>query len=308
MDLLERYTGCLLGLAIGDAIGTTVEFKPRGSFPAVTGITGGGPFHLQAGQWTDDTAMALCLAASLTELGEFSAADQAQRYARWMQHGYMSSTGECFDIGITTRKAIARFLQTGEPFSGPTDANTAGNGCLMRLAPVPMFFRSQRAIAIEMSGQSSRTTHGARHCVEASQLFGGMLWMALTGNSKQDVLLGHQVDNLSSCELTAIAEGHYADKPEHAIVGTGYVVDSLEAALWCFWHTDNYRDAVLKAANLGDDADTTAAICGQLAGAYYGRAGIPAEWQQQIAQAEQIIDLATRLYHQANQADSNQHL
>lgn len=302
MEMLERYTGCLLGLAIGDAIGSAVEFKSRGSFTPLTGMTGGGPFDLEPGQWTDDTAMALCLAASLTELGEFSALDQMRRYARWMQNGYMSCTGHCFDIGITTRHAILHFLQNGEPLSGPTEPNTAGNGCLMRLAPVPMFFHRQRETAIDKSGLSSRTTHGTLKCVEASQLFGGMLWMALNGASKEEILLGHEVADLLSADLVAIAEGSYFSKPESEIFGTGYVVDSLEAALWCFKETDNYHDAVLKAANLGDDADTTAAICGQLAGAHYGRAAIPAEWQMQIAKPALIIDLATRLYQGGNQA------
>ena len=140
----ERFRGCLLGLAAGDAVGTTVEFKPRGSFSPVTDMVGGGPFGLQAGQWTDDTSMALCLAMSLLERGEFDAADQMERYCRWMEQGYLSSTGECFDIGNTVSQALRQYRRSGKPFSGSTNPRSAGNGCLMRLAPVPMFYFSDR--------------------------------------------------------------------------------------------------------------------------------------------------------------------
>src|SRR5580658_3419056 len=140
MDATSRYRGCLLGLACGDAVGTTVEFQPRGSFPAMTDMVGGGPFELAPGQWTDDTSMALCLAESLLHCNGFDARDQMSRYANWWREGYLSSTGECFDIGITTRGALERFLITGNPFSGSPHPNTAGNGSLMRLAPVVLFY------------------------------------------------------------------------------------------------------------------------------------------------------------------------
>lgn len=296
MDTKERFHGSLLGLACGDAVGTTVEFRPRGSFQPVTGMTGGGPFSLQPGEWTDDTSMALCLAASLVECGGFDAADQMQRYCRWMDEGYLSATGTCFDIGMTVSNALCRFLQTGEPFSGSTHPRTAGNGCLMRLAPVPMFYFGDRDAAIEHAGHSARTTHGAQECVEASRLFGAMLWMALSGAGKEAILLGHGITGLQSQRLTSIAAGDYRGFDAKAIRGNGYVVDSLEAALWCFAGTPSFEDAILRATNLGDDADTTAAICGQLAGAFYGAAGIPEHWRSQLAMASTIRDLADRLF------------
>ncbi|HEY9659275.1 MAG TPA: ADP-ribosylglycohydrolase family protein, partial [Allocoleopsis sp.] len=132
----ERFRGCLLGLAAGDAVGTTVEFQRRGSFSPVTDMVGGGPFRLQPGQWTDDTSMALCLATSLVEVGAFDAIDQMNRYCNWYQNGYLSSTGDCFDIGNTVRQALHQYKTSGNPFSGSTHANSAGNGCLMRLAPI----------------------------------------------------------------------------------------------------------------------------------------------------------------------------
>ena len=135
MDLLDRYRGCLLGLACGDAVGTTVEFSPRGSFEPLTDMVGGGPFDLPVGAWTDDTSMALCLAASLIECGKFDLKDQIQLYCRWQDEGYLSSTGRCFDIGMTISTALNRFRRDGNPEAGSTDPNTAGNGCIMRLAP-----------------------------------------------------------------------------------------------------------------------------------------------------------------------------
>jgi ADP-ribosyl-[dinitrogen reductase] hydrolase len=134
---LDQFRGCLLGLACGDAVGTTIEFRHRGSFTPLSDMVGGGPFRLTPGQWTDDTSMALCLAASLTELGCFDAKDQMTRYVRWWQHGYYSSTGACFDIGNTTASALSAFGRTGNPFSGPTHERSLGNGSIMRLAPVP---------------------------------------------------------------------------------------------------------------------------------------------------------------------------
>ncbi len=188
MDQFDRYRGCLLGLAIGDAVGTTHEFKSPGTFKPITDMVGGGPFGLKPGQWTDDTSMALRLAASLTECGRFDERDQMQRHVKWWREGYMSSTGDCFDIGNTTRHALAAFQRTGEPFAGPTDPNTAGNGSLMRLAPVPLFFANNPQEAIERSGDSSRTTHGAPTAVDACRYFGGLIVSAVNGSDKATLL------------------------------------------------------------------------------------------------------------------------
>lgn len=304
IDERNRFRGCLLGLACGDAVGTTVEFSRRGTFDPMTDMVGGGPFRLKRGEWTDDTSMALCLATSLIELGRFDAKDQMLRYCKWRDEGYLSSNGECFDIGLTIQKSLARFNQSGEPFSGPTDRLSAGNGCIMRLAPVPMFFYPDRDAAIRMSGESSRTTHGASECIDASGLFGAILFQALAGSEKQDILCGHGVTGLTSENIQAIAPGDYRVKQEDEIRGSGYVVESLEAALWCFWQTTSFKDAILKAANLGDDADTTAAICGQVAGAYYGEAGIPAPWVEYLVMSDDIRRLADRLYEHQPSAET----
>ncbi len=296
MDLKDRFRGCLLGLAIGDAIGTTVEFRPRGSFKPLTDMVGGGPFHLQAGQWTDDTSMALCLATSLVECNGFDALDQMERYCRWAETGYLSSTGWCFDIGHTVRSALRRFRQTGNPFAGSSDPNSAGNGCIMRLAPIPMFFFPDFDAAERFAAESSRTTHGAAECIDACRLFARIICRALAGKPKDEVVLGDRKTFVGSEKIVAIARGAYQKKSEGEIRGSGYVVDCLEAALWCFVHTHSFQDAVLTAANLGDDADTTAAVCGQLAGAYYGASQIPAAWIERLAFHSEIIELADRLY------------
>jgi ADP-ribosyl-[dinitrogen reductase] hydrolase len=292
---MDRFRGCLLGLAVGDAVGTAVEFQPRGSFAPLTDMVGGGPFGLAPGQWTDDTSMALCLAASLVASNGFDAEDQVQRYLRWRDQGYMSSNGSCFDIGGTVSDALSRYEMSGEPFAGNDHPRSAGNGCIMRLAPVPMFYVDDREQAVHYAAESSRTTHGAAECLEACRLLSAMLCEAFTGGSKEAIVHGHGALGLAQPKIEAIVDGAWLDKPADAIRGSGYVVECLEAALWCFWHTDSFEDAVLAAANLGDDADTTAAVCGQLAGAHYGINGIPAHWLNRLVGRSMIEQMAMAL-------------
>lgn len=304
IPLHARFRGCLFGLACGDAVGTTLEFKPRGTFTPLTDMIGGGPFRLKPGEWTDDTSMALCLAASLVEKDAFDPYDQMERYVRWMHEGYMSSNGRCFDIGNATSAALNRFEQSRNPFSGSTAPNSAGNGSIMRLAPVPLFYYPDREKAEYYAAESSRTTHGAQECVDACSLLATMTIAALNGLPKADLLFKHHpphtVGSDYSPRIQAIGAGAYRQKTIDDIRGTGYVVESLEAALWCFWRTDSYESAILAAANLGDDADTTAAVCGQLAGAYYGFEAIPALWRDKVAKFDLIMKLADDLHSHAS--------
>lgn len=307
MSNRDRYRGCLLGLAAGDAVGATLEFCSPGSFTPLTDMAGGGPFHLKPGQWTDDTSMALCLAASLVERDEFEPADQMQRYVRWFRDGYMSSTGRCFDIGGTTRSALARFEATGEPFSGSTDPHAAGNGSLMRLAPAAMFFARQPETAIHFCAESSRTTHAARNAIDACRYFGGLLVGALNGESKENLLSPNFTPVPGSWEkaplapeIAEVASGSYQRRQPPQIEGSGFVVRSLEAALWAFHHSTSFEDGCLLAANLGDDADTTAAIYGQIAGAYYGAAGIPKRWLAKLAMRDLIEEQADKIFESSN--------
>lgn len=306
MDTLSRFRGSLLGLATGDALGTTLEFKAPGSFLPLADMVGGGPFGLRPGQWTDDTAMALCLAESLVEMQGFDPRDQMERYVRWRDEGYWSSTGRCFDIGNTVSSALRRFTESGNPYAGSTDPYAAGNGSIMRLAPVPLFYAAHAEQAIIMSGESSRTTHGAATAVAACRYLGGLLVGALNGVGKETLLQphyapisGYWAQHPLHPEIAAIAAGSFKIKEPPAIKGSGYVVQSLEAALWAFHHSTNFRDGCLLAANLGDDADTTAAVYGQLAGAYYGIEGIPAPWLAQLTLRAEITALADRLHETA---------
>ena len=293
--MLDRYIGSLIGLACGDAVGTTVEFSPRGSFPDVTDMVGGGPFNLTAGWWTDDTSMALCLAESLCSKRGFDARDQMGRYVNWWKWGYLSSTGTCFDIGMTVSGALQRFIDSGEPMSGSANPATAGNGSLMRLAPIPMLYRANRPAVTDFCRESSRTTHAAPEALECCALFGVLISNALDGCDKNSVF---EIPSTALLEpkVNALAGREYRGKPREQIVGSGYCVESLEAALWCFESTSSFETAVLTAANLGDDADTTAAIVGQLAGAFYGARNIPPGWRQKLYLSDDIKRLATQLY------------
>lgn len=300
MDLGNRYRGALLGLAIGDALGTTLEFKPPETFEPITDIVGGGPFGLAPGQWTDDTSMALCLAESLIEMQAFDPNDQMRRYIRWMREGHLSPTGVCFDIGITVSAALKKFEISGVAYAGSTDPQSAGNGSLMRLAPIPMAYRKRPELLWDFATKSSATTHGARTCLDACGYYARLISMALNGASRAELLQKPGFPDrllLSgvSAEVLSVAQGSYKDKEPPDIKGTGYVVDALEAALWAFYKTHNFREGALLAVNLGNDADTTGAIYGQLAGAYYGEEGIPKDWIDKVAMKRLIEKYAEAL-------------
>jgi ADP-ribosylglycohydrolase len=292
----DRYRGALLGLAAGDAVGTTLEFKAPGTFEPIADMVGGGPFGLRPGQWTDDTAMALCLAESLVSCGGFDPKDQMERYCRWREEGYLSSTGDCFDIGVTVSGALWAFQRSGNPFSGSSDPRSAGNGSLMRLAPVALAYGRDLQLAVHYAGESSRTTHGVAAAIDACRFYGALICGALAGRSKEELLSPDFYARPLVPEIREIAAGSYKEKNPPAIAGTGYVVKSLEAALWAFYRSKTFENAALLAANLGDDADTTAAVYGQLAGAYYGAAAIPAGWLEKLAMRDFVLEMADALF------------
>lgn len=312
MDQVERYRGSLLGLAVGDALGTTLEFKSPGSFRPITDIVGGGPFGLAPGEWTDDTSMALCLAESLIECGGFDPIDQLERYLRWWREGHLSSNGRCFDIGNTVRQALYAFAETKEPYCGPIDPWSAGNGSIMRLAPVPLFFARQPRLAIEKAAESSRTTHGAAEAVSACRYFSALIVGAINGASKEELLADHfepapglWSDAPLAPKIAEVASGSFKRREPPEIRGRGYVVDSLESALWAFHRSNSFREGALLAVNLGDDADTTGAVYGQLAGAYYGERGIPESWRSVIAHRTLIETMAEKIYNLSQQFQEN---
>jgi len=298
---VDRFRGCFIGLAAGDALGTTVEFSLPGTFEPVKDIVGGGVFELEPGQWTDDTSMALCLMESLNQSAGFDPEDQMKRYLKWFRDGHLSSTGACFDIGNATRTALMQFERTRFPYCGSTDVHSAGNGSIMRLAPIAMYYAEEPALAVEFAERSSRTTHGAAECVDACSVMAAIMVAGLQGATKgqmtDPILYGQWTqDRKLSARVAEVAGGSYKRKEPPAIQGTGYVAKSLEAAMWAFNKSSSFEEGALLAVNLGDDADTTGAVYGQIAGSYYGYSGIPGKWTSKLAKKDLIDRYVEELY------------
>ena len=300
----DKVQGSLVGLAVGDAIGTTLEFKTRDTEPVLTDMIGGGVFGLEPGQWTDDTSMALCLGESLLTDG-FDVDSQLALYSKWYTEGYMSSNGYCFDIGIGTSKAIRKWKEIRSTINNDSFFDS-GNGSLMRLAPVvihgciPEGFNEQYLKLLQNIVWSSETTHAyvkpSDACVGLGVILnrlynGDPLDKAIDFFDKPPAMYG-----ITDSEVISVLEYSYMDKERDEIKSTGFCIDTLEAALWCVTGTDNFKDAVLLAANLGDDADTVAAVTGQIAGAYYGLSGIPTDWVSTLHKGEFIANMAKELY------------
>jgi ADP-ribosyl-[dinitrogen reductase] hydrolase len=287
----DRQRGTLVGLAVGDALGAAVEFEPPGSFPEVTDYRDGGPHGLAPGEWTDDTSMALALADSIAEVG-WDLDDQAQRYLRWWQQGEYSVNGRCFDIGNTTASALIRFRQTGSArHAASRDGRASGNGCIMRVAPVPIyyarFFPDRLPLLMERAVESCLPTHASEQCLSATAYLTLVLAGLIHGLPRETVLdpewepLARLREGMTvHGEVEEVLRGSFRRKQPPEVRGSGYVVACLEAALWAFHDAADFRQAVLRAVNLGDDADTTGAVAGQLAGACWGESGIPPEWRE----------------------------
>lgn len=293
-EIEDRAVGAMLGLAIGDALGTTLEFSPRDSKPRLTDMVGGGPFKLKPGQWTDDTAMAMALMDSLLFDPNLDEADLMRRFAAWHEKGEYSCTGTCFDIGNTVRGALGRFKSSGNPFAGSTAPMSAGNGSLMRLAPVAIRHWRDRDTLRDVAARQSRTTHAAPEAVDACIAFAEVLADAIEGRPRSQVMRAR--DYPYAGRIGAIMAGSWRGKHRGEIRSTGYVADTLEAALWCVGSTCHFQDAVVLAANLGDDADTVAAITGQLAGALYSAGVVSPTWREKLAWGDEITAKATALF------------
>lgn len=265
--ILDRAIGALIGLAVDDALGTTLEFQGRDRHGEHRDMTGGGPFQLEPGQWTDDTATALALADSLLRMQRFDARDFANCLVSWWREGDFSCTGTCFDIGATTRGALASFERTDDPYSGSTSESAAGNGSIMRLAPAVLFALDDRDAMLRANILGLDVDFGAHR-------------------SKVDPALLGLVDRV------------YLGKERSEIYSSGYVVDTLEAAAWSVETTSTFEDALVLAVNLGGDADTVGAVAGQLAGAKYGLSAIPQRWLSSLAWREGIERVARRLLEQ----------
>ena len=289
----DRCRGALLGLAVGDAVGTTLEFRARDTYPPLTDMIGGGPFGLLPGQWTDDTAMALALADSLAGRDDLYEQDMLARFADWWQTGSYSCTGTCFDIGATTQQALARWQRTKADHCGDTDPFSAGNGSLMRLSPVAVRFWRDRKKLRDVAARQSRTTHAAPEAVDACVVYAEVIADAIEGMPRSQVLRTRPGSWAGKIE--GIAAGSWRGKQRDQVNASGYVAHSLAAALWAVGRAPSFERAVLHAANLGQDADTTAAITGQLAGALEGVTSIPTTWLDRLAWRERLEKAADTL-------------
>lgn len=289
----DRAVGALLGLAVGDAVGTTLEFAARDSRPLLEDMIGGGPFRLKPGQWTDDTAIALALADSLAACDRLDEQDLLARFTDWWRRGTYSCTGSCFDIGGTTAQALRRWETTRADHCGDTDPLSAGNGSLMRLSPVAIRYFGDRPALRDAAARQSKTTHAAPEAVDACVAYAEMLADAIEGRPRSDVLRSRAEGWAGKVE--PIAAGSWRGQPRSLVDASGYVVSSLEAALWSVGRSPAYDRAVLHAANLGQDADTTAAIAGQLAGALGGQSSIPLAWLNRLAWRERLTGAAQAL-------------
>ncbi|MHB0956893.1 MAG: ADP-ribosylglycohydrolase family protein [Pirellulaceae bacterium] len=306
MHTTNRKRGTLLGLAVGDALGAAVEFRRPGSFQPVTGYRAEGPHRLDAGQWTDDTSMALALADSIAS-GGWDLHDQAKRYTCWWQNGAYSVNGTCFDIGNATSSALRRFAQHGDARkSGDSSERSSGNGSIMRLAPVPIryldLFPGELGRLSTLAAESSLPTHASSQCLSACRYLTLVLCGLMHGIDRDQVLAPgwealralRELEALHP-EIDVVAQGSFRQRQPPEIRGSGYVVASLEAALWAFHDAHDFQTAVLRAVNLGDDADTTGAVCGQIAGACWGESGIPAPWLSELARKDMIEAALTGL-------------
>jgi len=295
----DRQRGTFFGLAVGDALGAAVEFQSPGTFDEVTGYRGGGPHGLAAGEWTDDTSMALALADSIAAVG-WNINDQAERYLKWWRTGAYSVNGRCFDVGNATVAALRRFQQSSDAqTSGDPSSGASGNGSIMRLAPVPLRYRcmfpDDIGDLIERAVESSLPTHASPQCLSACVYLTVVLCGLAGGRSREEVLdaawepMRHAREIAPfHPEIAEVADGSFRRKKPPEIVGSGYVVKTLEASLWAFHDAKDFRQAILRAVNLGDDADTVGAVCGQLAGAHWGESGIPLEWLDGLAHKEML--------------------
>jgi len=298
-SLRSRFQGALIGLAVGDALATASQGQAPGAFPPVFDMTGGGPLALPPGAWTDDTAMTLCLADSLLERNVFDPRDQVERYYRWQQQGYLSSTGKSVGVTQSVSKALAMSQWRRQVFSGSHDPKQLDPEPLCRIAPAVMFFFSSPEDAIKKAADSARVTCQAPLVLEACQLFAALLHSALSGVSRAELL--QAMDELPAIQglapeiLELLRRGNNEPNKPPARLSGDTVFEVLATALWAFRSTSNFSDGVLRAVNLGGNADMAAAIYGQLAGAHYGVEAIPRAWRNALIDKDLITEFANRL-------------
>ncbi len=302
----KRVAGGLIGVAVGDALGVPVEFDPRSSRveDPVREMRGGGGHGQPPGTWSDDTSLTFCTVEAF--LGTYSIARLGQMFCRWLQEGYWTARGEVFDVGGVTRAAILRLVHGVAPEeSGSILESENGNGSLMRNLPVVLAYcRWSIPLMLERVHEASRVTHahprsqiacGLHALVTRNLLFHrapGAAYRYAMEAARKLYLPEPWRDERRN--FTRLLRGSLGDAPEREISASGYVVSTLEAALWALMTTRNFRDCVLKAVNLGEDSDTVGAIAGGMAGVTYGIDAIPREWIDTLARKEDLLETANR--------------
>ncbi len=307
IERIEKIVGGILGVVTGDALGLPVQFLSRDEVKSnsVTGMRGGGAFNTPAGTWSDDSSLTLCLAESLVEKG-YDTNDIADRFVRWFRDGYCTPLGYSFDIGQATAIAMNNLIKGVTPLeAGPAGENNNGNGSLMRILPAAIYYAHlSDPELIEKICEVSRITHGHPRSQLGCSLYALYVKELLAGKNPesayqdlrvkvQTVFGGFELEK----ELgyyQCLTKGRLPKLSEDEIESTGYVVHTLEAAIWCFMTTGSYKEAIIKAVNLGLDTDTVGAVAGGLAGVYYGLAGIPSEWLSKIIKKDWIMDLSRK--------------
>ena len=291
--LRDRFRGVLLGLATGDALGAPLEFQPaRDPNHYVTDMVGGGWLRLAPGMWTDDTQMTLCGVDSLLARKVFDPDDIARRFVGWLQSNPP-------DVGSHTRAvltAISRGVGWEEASVSMQAANpqNAPNGSLMRCAPLALFFYKHPDYVATLSPVFSRITHAHTDCEQSCVFLNVAIALLLMGASRQDAIAGAERAIVTASEGLR-ARIRRAHEPKNATSPSGYVLDTLEVAVWAFLHTPSLESALLEVVNRGDDADTVGAITGALAGAHYGYSSIPARWLDALHARDELLNKADTL-------------
>ncbi len=301
----DRPLALILGVAVGDALGVPVEFKARGTFP-VTGMQGYGTHNQPSGTWSDDTSLTLALADNLLP-ESYELSDIAWGFIDWYANAAYTPHGTVFDIGNATAKAIERLKKGVAPEqAGGAGERDNGNGSLMRIAPLAFYMFGIRKAEerFRIVKEVSSLTHAHEWSVAACYIYVEMLNKLRMGRTKKAAYVELREDfargvpfisKATLAKFVRILENDISALPEEEIRSSGFVIDTLEAALWCFLTTDNYKDAVLKAVNLGDDTDTTGAVTGALAGLAYGLDSIPQEWLDQLAAYDEVRRIAVKM-------------
>ena len=271
----KQFEGCLYGAIVGDALGAPYEFKDRGSYKATLQYNTGGSFNLKKGEWTDDTSMALCAMWSIIESKKVDYNDLMDKWNKWYREGYMSSRDICYDIGMTTSRSLMLYVHTKELFSGPSHPRFSGNGGIMRFAPIAVYCHSKnKEEQLKLGEDYSSLTHPSPICKYSARLLMKILQTIFDNPkmTKKEIIDSVYKDDLTD-EMKEIIIGALSKKQED-IRTSGFVVHSLEAALFAFIKTNTFIDGLYMIINMGEDTDTVGAIYGQIAGAYYGIDGI----------------------------------